>query len=83
MIQNAFLKTGSKNLLVGSNPNSKFVTWLSTRFEKPVEVSSSIVKGVMNSFDSLKAGNDGLVFRGTLLEWLWENQGRTVRFEIQ
>lgn len=49
---------------------SPFTDFLQDRFQKLVQMDDTVVVGVLNNFDKLN--HDGAVFRGALLDWLWE-----------
>ncbi len=81
MIQNMTLKTSNGDkLLVAANNSSEFVKWLSERFAEPTRLSASVIVGVGNKFDELKANQSGVCYRGDLIDFLWNRQGNTVLF---
>ena len=80
MVQNVILRCGDKSLVVGPNKGVEFLNWLVSRFEKKDTLTGYAITGVLNKFDKLE--RDGVIFRGALLEWLWENRGRKITCEI-
>jgi len=81
MVQNVILRSNSDSLLVAANNNSGFVVFLTEYLKNPEYVNVHSVNGVMNNFDNLN--HEGAVFRGTLLEWLWNNRGRKVQAVVE
>ncbi len=82
MIQNMMLKTSSGDkMLVAANNSSAFTKWLSDRFETPTRLSASVIVGVGNKFDQL--GHEGVAYRGDIIDFLWNRQGQTVKFEVK
>ncbi len=79
-MQNVILRSGDKSLVVGPNSGVEFLNWLVARFEKKETLTGYAITGVMNNFD--KRGREGVIFRGALLEWMWENRGRKVTCEV-
>lgn len=74
---NTVLRAGKETLLVAENSNSPFSEYLNRYFVKPQYVTVHTVNGVLNNFDKLGRG-EGTIFRGSLLEWLWQARGRKV-----
>lgn len=84
MIQNMILKTsGGDKLVVAANNTSAFIKWLGQRLSDPTRLSASVIVGVGNKFDELKANENGIVYRGDLIDFLWNRQGQTVRLEVK
>ena len=81
MVQNVILRTSNDSLLVAANNNSPFVKFLTGYLGKRQYVTLFTVNGVLNNFDKLK--REGVVFRGALLEWLWQNRGRKVECVVE
>jgi len=81
MIQNTIIKAGNNSLVISANNTSEFSKWIVEKFSQPTDLSSSLVKGIMNVFD--RVGHEGAVFRGALIEWLWENQGKEAIVTIE
>lgn len=82
MVQNVTLRCGNESLLVAANNSSPFVKFLSEYLGKKKSITPFEVNGVMNNFDNL--GRDGvLLFRGALLEWLWQTRGNKVSCVIE
>lgn len=75
------LRSGNENLLVANSGSSPFVQFIAKYLAKNQFVTIFTVNAVMNNFDAL--GREGVtVFRGALLEWLWQNRGYKVNCTI-
>lgn len=78
MVQNVVLRSsGSEPLVVAQDDSSDFVGFLKQYLGKKQYVTVHTVNGVMNNFDKL--GHAGTIYRGSILDWLWNNQGRRVQ----
>lgn len=76
MANSVTLRAGKETLLVAV-ATSPFTSFLEKYFAKPQYVTVHTVNGVLNNFDKLDRG-EGTIFRGSLLEWLWQARGRKV-----
>jgi hypothetical protein len=81
MVQNVVLRSGSESLLVAANNSSAFVKFLTEYLGKKQYINLFTVNGVMNNFDKLD--HEGVVFRGALLEWLWQARGHKVSCVVE
>jgi hypothetical protein len=82
MPQNVVLRSGSKSLLIAANNSSPFVKFLTEYLGKSQYINPFTVNGVMNNFDNL--GREGVeLFRGELLEWLWNARGYKVSCVVE